>query len=122
MVDCVKLRKLFKIYKDFPKEGCIFYDIHPLMSNAPVRNSILDHYAFIYNGKVDIIVGLESRGYYFAIPLAFQLGIPFVPIRKIGKLPGPVETASYSLEYGNDFDIHFILFLLYSFYFILKRK
>jgi len=92
----------FKEYLDFPSKGVLFRDIHPLMENAPVRKSYLDFLVNRYKGKADIVVGLECRGFYFGIPLAFELGLPFVPLRKAGKLPGEVVSVSYGKEYGKD--------------------
>ncbi len=94
-----------KEYPNFPKKGIIFYDLHPLMANPDARGKILDFLVEKYNNldkKVTCIVAMESRGYYLGIPLADRLGVPFIPLRKPGKLPGKLESVSYGLEYGTD--------------------
>lgn len=89
---------------NFPKEGIIFKDITPLLNNAEARNEVLK--IFIENlpkdVKIDKVVGVESRGFFFGILLAQELGVGFVPIRKKGKLPFDVISATYDLEYGTD--------------------
>eukprot|EP01121_Diplochlamys_sp_Union-15-3_P017756 TRINITY_DN631_c0_g1_i1.p1 TRINITY_DN631_c0_g1~~TRINITY_DN631_c0_g1_i1.p1 ORF type:complete len:193 (-),score=43.06 TRINITY_DN631_c0_g1_i1:67-606(-) len=97
-----QVKDAFSVYPNFPKENIVFYDIHPLLRNEPARKKLLHYYVEKYKGKVDVIVGLESRGYYFGIPVAFELGIPFVPLRKPGKLPGELYSVTYGLEYGSD--------------------
>lgn len=73
----------------------------PLMNDANLRQEVLDYLLERYrNCDITCVVGLESRGYYFGIPLAFALKVPFVPLRKEGKLPGDVESLRYNLEYG----------------------
>ena len=94
--------KIIKKYDDFPKKGMTFYDIHPLLRAVDKRNDVLELYTRLYTDQVDVIVGLESRGYYFALMLADRLQVPFVPIRKAGKLPGEVISEYYVLEYGDD--------------------
>lgn len=71
------------------------------MASPEIREEIFNHLIERYKDKgITAIVGLESRGYYFGIPLAFQLKLPFVPIRKAGKLPGQTYQVEYGLEYG----------------------
>lgn len=97
------VRTLIPSYNDFPKKGVVFYDIHPIMQNAEARTFLVNQLAERYKDeKVDIIVGLESRGYYLGILLAQKMSLPFVPLRKAGKLPGEVISHKYNLEYGND--------------------
>eukprot|EP01117_Protostelium_nocturnum_P008134 TRINITY_DN2902_c0_g1_i1.p1 TRINITY_DN2902_c0_g1~~TRINITY_DN2902_c0_g1_i1.p1 ORF type:complete len:178 (+),score=67.89 TRINITY_DN2902_c0_g1_i1:106-639(+) len=101
--DVQKLRNAIKSYPDFPLKGILFQDIHPLMSDHNLRSIVTGYYEAKYKDKqVDVVVGLESRGYYFGIPLAIALGVPFVPIRKAGKLPGGLERVEYGKEYGKD--------------------
>lgn len=93
---------------DFPIEGILFYDITTLLKNpAALKESIdqvVDHYQ---NTGIDIVVGMESRGFIFGMPVAYQLGVGFAPIRKPGKLPAETISESYDLEYGtNTLEIH----------------
>lgn len=78
-------KNVLRYFKDFPKPGINFVDIHPLMSHPEARAEVMHVLADRYRGKVDAIAGLESRGFYFAVPLACELGLPFVSLRK----PGP---------------------------------
>ena len=97
------LKIVLKEYKDFPKKGINFVDIHPLMLNHYARQLVVDHLIERYKDlKLDGIVCMESRGYYLGIPLAFALKIPFIPLRKAGKLPGKVHSSSFNKEYGSD--------------------
>ncbi len=93
---------------NFPKEGVIFKDITPLLNNAEARKEVIKR--FIENlsdTKIDKVVGIESRGFFFGIMLAEALGVGFVPVRKKGKLPYETFSASYELEYGTDIlEIH----------------
>ncbi len=88
---------------DFPKPGILFKDIMPLLEDVSVRNALLKHLVDQVKGfNPEVIVGIESRGFFLGILLANALNIPFIPIRKKGKLPGEVLSQSYSLEYGTD--------------------
>ena len=93
---------------DFPKTGVIFKDITPLLNDATARKEVINR--FIQNlpdTKIDKVVGIESRGFFFGILLAQELGVGFVPVRKKGKLPFETLSASYELEYGTDIlEIH----------------
>ena len=97
MLDTSKIR----VIPDFPKKGIQFLDITTIMNNADyfqeVFNMLLDMAKEV---KPDVIVGLEARGYFFAPALALALHVPFVPIRKAGKLPYSTYKATYQLEYG----------------------
>ena len=87
---------------DFPKEGILFKDINPIFQDSALCLRIIKHLATYYKDKgLDAIVGVESRGFFFGFPLALELGIPFIPIRKKGKLPGEVLEERYDLEYGS---------------------
>ena len=103
-----RLDKAFREVPNFPKEGINFKDITPLLMDAQLTNGIID--AFInqlYGIKLDAIVGIESRGFLFGFLLANKMGIPFVPIRKVGKLPGETLKYKYDLEYGSaEVEIH----------------
>lgn len=96
------IKAVIRDVPDFPKEGIIFKDITPIMLDAALSNSILDQLTEDYrNQGVDKIAGIESRGFLFGYPLAMRLGIPFVLIRKAGKLPYHKISHSYDLEYGS---------------------
>jgi len=94
-----RIKSLITSHPNFPTQGVTFRDIHPVMTDSESRDTILDILVKRYSGKIDRVVGLESRGYYFGIPLAFALKIPFVPVRKPGKLPGKTFIMEYQLEY-----------------------
>ena len=84
-----KLDKAIRTVPDFPKEGINFKDITPLLIDSELTNGIIDAFINQLNGiQLDAIVGIESRGFLFGFLLANKLNIPFVPIRKVGKLPG----------------------------------
>lgn len=86
---------------DFPKPGIIFKDITPILKDPALCASIVDAFAEKLKGtKIDVIAGVESRGFLFGLMLAIKLGVPFVPIRKAGKLPHTVKQKVYELEYG----------------------
>lgn len=93
---------------DFPTPGIKFYDITTLLNNGKeYRNVINDMLAIAKELKPNVIAALEARGFFFAPALAFELGIPFVPIRKKGKLPAATFSQNYGLEYGSDIiEIH----------------
>lgn len=93
---------------DFPKPGIVYKDITPIFQDPVLSNSILDEMVMTYqNAGVEAIVGLESRGFLFAMPLSLRLGIPFVMIRKKGKLPRACHSVNYALEYGHStIEIH----------------
>ncbi|WDF54481.1 adenine phosphoribosyltransferase [Mucilaginibacter sp. KACC 22063] len=86
---------------DFPKPGIIFKDITPILKDPKLCDAVVD--AFVQqlkNKRVDVVAGIESRGFLFGLSLACKLGVPFVPVRKAGKLPYSVNTKKYELEYG----------------------
>jgi len=93
---------------DFPQAGIVFRDITPLLREAEARRHAIDEMAaYVASRRADAIVGIESRGFLFGMPLADRLGLPFVPVRKPGKLPAAHMSVEYSLEYGNSqLDIH----------------
>ena len=86
---------------DFPEEGVLFRDITPLLANGPAFQELVSLLARRYEGRIDALAGLESRGFILAAPLATTLGLGMLTIRKAGKLPGPVIGVDYALEYGN---------------------
>lgn len=88
---------------DFPKKGIVFKDITPLLADAKGFAETIDRLAEPFVGRgVQIVAGIESRGFLLATPIAYRLGAGVVPIRKKGKLPRAVKSASYALEYGTD--------------------
>ncbi len=88
---------------DFPKKGILFYDITPLMATPEVYNYVIDTMAEkIATYKPTKILAAESRGFFFGPALAMKLNLPFVPVRKKGKLPRPTIDVNYELEYGID--------------------
>jgi adenine phosphoribosyltransferase len=103
-----ELRKKIREIPDFPKPGILFYDITTLLKEpAAYREAIdlmLEPYA---DAGVEIVVGMESRGFIFSAPMAYQLKAGLVPVRKLGKLPAETLTVEYALEYGsNTLEIH----------------
>ena len=93
---------------DFPKKGIVFKDITPVLSDIEtLRISIKEMAAPYMDLNIDVVVGIESRGFIFGAPIADILGSSFVPVRKPGKLPWKTESVSYELEYGEDsLEIH----------------
>jgi len=86
---------------DFPKPGIIFKDITPILKDPILCQNIVEAFAEQLRGiKIDVIAGVESRGFLFGLMLAVKLNVPFVPIRKAGKLPHTVKQKIYELEYG----------------------
>jgi adenine phosphoribosyltransferase len=87
---------------DFPKPGILFKDITPILIDPALCRSITEEFvAIISDQKIDAVVGIESRGFWFGMALAEKLNVPFVPIRKAGKLPYQTVSFEYNLEYGS---------------------
>lgn len=103
-----KLNKTMRDVVDFPSKGIIFKDITPILADIKLYNEAVDSMAEQYkNKKIDKVAGLESRGFIFGISIAQKLGLPFIPIRKKGKLPYKTISTSYALEYGTaSIEIH----------------
>ena len=96
-----KLDKVIRTIPDFPKDGVSFKDITPLLLDSSLTNDIIDEFISRLEGfEIDAIVGVESRGFLFGFLLANKMEIPFIPIRKVGKLPGETIQYKYDLEYG----------------------
>ncbi len=96
------LRRKIREVPDFPKPGIQFYDITTLLKNGDDFREVIDRMAEQVAGKqVDIVVGMESRGFIFSAPLAYKLGAGLVPVRKLGKLPAETIEVEYALEYGS---------------------
>jgi adenine phosphoribosyltransferase len=96
-----KIRSVIRDVPDFPKPGIMFKDITPIMQNPDLSNEILDELVERYKeSAIDAVAGIESRGFLFGYPLAMRLGVPFILIRKKGKLPYEKISCDYDLEYG----------------------
>ncbi|HZS17940.1 MAG TPA: adenine phosphoribosyltransferase [Candidatus Udaeobacter sp.] len=96
-----KLRAAVRDVPDFPKQGIIFKDITPVLSDPALFRASVDLFLERCRARnIDKIVGIDARGFLFGAAVAYELGVGFVPIRKRGKLPFKTEIASYSLEYG----------------------
>lgn len=97
-----KIKSVIRDVADFPKPGIIFKDITPIMLNPKLSQEIIDHLYELYKDQdIDVVAGIESRGFLFGYPLAIKLGVPFVLIRKKGKLPYDKISHDYDLEYGS---------------------
>ncbi len=95
------LRAMIREVPDFPKPGIRFYDITTLLKQGDAFREVIDRMADqVGDTKVDVVVGMESRGFIFSAPLAYKLGAGFVPVRKLGKLPAETIEVEYELEYG----------------------
>jgi len=107
-VNCEELKKLIREVPDFPKKGILFYDITTLLKDKLGFARLIDALAERYLDKeIDLILGMEARGFIFGPALAYRLNAGFVPVRKPGKLPAETAKVSYDLEYGsNTLEIH----------------
>src|SRR5246127_5947053 len=103
-----QLKKLIREVPDFPKKGILFYDITTLLKDKSGYAALIDQLAEHYIGKqVDLILGMEARGFIFGPALAYRLNAGFVPVRKPGKLPAATVKVEYELEYGsNALEVH----------------
>ncbi len=103
-----RLKQLIREVPDFPKPGINFYDITTLLKDKNGFAETVESLSERYRGvPIDVVVGIEARGYFFAPALALALGAGFVPVRKPKKLPGSVRSIEYALEYGTDqLEIH----------------
>jgi len=103
----MRLHSALRQFPDFPSPGILFEDILPIFQNPELHHSLLRALEIsihtTFHHKPDVVVGLEARGFLFGPSLALRMGSAFVPVRKKGKLPGPVHTAVYQKEYGEDF-------------------
>ena len=103
-----QLKKLIREVPDFPKKGILFYDITTLLKDKAGLATLVDRLAEHYlNQQIDLVLGMEARGFIFAPALAYRLNAGFVPVRKPGKLPAETVKFDYSLEYGtNSLEMH----------------
>jgi len=99
-VDIDALRSRIRDIPDFPQPGILFRDITPLLADGPLFHQLIDALQRHYQGQIDTVVAIESRGFIFGAPLAYALGVGVVPVRKAGKLPFTTRSAAYALEYG----------------------
>jgi len=96
------LKSVIRDVPDFPKPGILFKDISTIMLDAELSKEVLAHLKDRYQSEsIDAVAGIESRGFLFGYPLAMELGVPFILIRKKGKLPYKKRSHSYELEYGS---------------------
>jgi adenine phosphoribosyltransferase len=107
-LNCEPLKKLIREVPDFPKKGILFYDITTLLKDklglATLIDALAEHYV---KQEIDLVLGMEARGFIFAPALAYRLNAGFVPLRKPGKLPAATAKFDYALEYGtNTLEIH----------------
>ena len=102
------LHSVIRDVPDFPKEGIVFKDITPLLSDPEVFQQTIDSIANQWTGNnIDVVVGIEARGFIFASALAYKIGAGLVIVRKPGKLPYKTRSVTYDLEYGTDtLEIH----------------
>lgn len=103
-----QLKRLIREVPDFPKKGILFYDITTLLKDrvgfATLVDRLSEHYL---NQNIDLVLGMEARGFIFAPALAYRLNAGFVPVRKLGKLPAETVKFDYALEYGtNSLEMH----------------
>jgi adenine phosphoribosyltransferase len=108
VTDVASLSSLVRDVPDHPEPGIVFKDLTPLLADATGLRTAVDAFVSRHaSGTVDKVVGIEARGFLLAAPVAYLLGAGVVPVRKPGKLPGPVHARSYELEYGsNTLEVH----------------
>ena len=96
-----QIKQAIRDIPDFPKPGIIFKDITPILKDPLLCEAIVDAFVERLKGtRIDAIAGIESRGFLFGLTMATRLGVPFVPVRKAGKLPFTIKQKAYKLEYG----------------------
>ncbi|MGE0681899.1 MAG: adenine phosphoribosyltransferase [Candidatus Binatia bacterium] len=101
------LKRFIRDVPDFPKPGIMFRDITPLLAHGSAWQQTVNHMADQYRGRVDVVLGIESRGFLLGAAVAYTLGCGVAVVRKPGKLPAATFNASYALEYGTDtLEIH----------------
>jgi adenine phosphoribosyltransferase len=97
------LQKLIREVPDYPKPGILFYDLTTLLKDKKGFTGLIDRLCDHYEGhQIDLVAGIEARGFIFAPALAYRLGAGFIPVRKPNKLPAKTAKVSYALEYGTD--------------------
>ena len=98
----MRLEELVRDVPDFPKTGILFRDITPLLIDKSAFRDAVDRVAEPFRGQIDVVVGIESRGFIVGAPVAYALGVGLAVVRKAGKLPAAFFEAKYALEYGTD--------------------
>ncbi|MGL5380714.1 adenine phosphoribosyltransferase [Clostridium sp.] len=99
----MNLKEKIRVIENFPKEGISFKDITTAIGDGEALRYSIDAMAeYLKDKEIDVIVGPEARGFIYGVPLAYAMGIGFVPVRKPGKLPGETVSIDYALEYGTD--------------------
>jgi adenine phosphoribosyltransferase len=96
------LKSLIRDIPDFPKPGILFRDLTPLLLDAPAFRETVERISAPYLKRVDVVVGIESRGFLIGAAVAYHLGVGIAVVRKPGKLPAATYEARYDLEYGSD--------------------
>jgi adenine phosphoribosyltransferase len=100
-----QIRALIRDVPGYPHEPIVFRDITPMLADGSALRDVVEAFARLCEGEsghtIDVVAGMEARGFLLGAPLATRLGVGFVPLRKAGKLPPPVERVSYDLEYGS---------------------
>jgi adenine phosphoribosyltransferase len=96
-----ELRKTIRNVPDFPKPGIQFKDITPILESPVISRAVVREFEKLFEGvKIDAVAGVESRGFLYGLPLAMELNVPFIVMRKKGKLPAQTVSYAYALEYG----------------------
>jgi adenine phosphoribosyltransferase len=111
VASAARIEALIRDVPDFPTPGVMFKDITPLLADGPALAGVVEALAAPHRAgeeaEVDVVVGIEARGFILAAPVAVALGVGFVPIRKVGKLPAAAVSATYELEYGTaEVEVH----------------
>lgn len=103
-----EIKNAVRTVADWPEEGVMFRDIMPLLQNPKIFRKIIDSFVHRYQGTaIDAVAAIDARGFIIGAPLAYELGVPLVPVRKKGKLPFQTVTQSYKLEYGEaEIELH----------------
>jgi len=103
-----EIKQAVRTVADWPEQGVMFRDIMPLLQNPKIFRKIIDSFVYRYQGQpIDAVAAIDARGFIIGAPLAYELGVPLVPVRKKGKLPFQTVTQSYKLEYGEaEIELH----------------
>ncbi len=103
-----EIKQAVRTVADWPEQGVMFRDIMPLLQNPKIFRKIIDSFVHRYQGQpIDAVAAIDARGFIIGAPLAYELGVPLVPVRKKGKLPFQTVTQSYKLEYGEaEIELH----------------
>jgi adenine phosphoribosyltransferase len=96
-----QIKSAIRDIPDFPKPGIVFKDITPILKDPVLCENVVDAFVEQLKGiRIDVVAGVESRGFLFGLTLACKMGVPFIPVRKAGKLPYTIKQKAYKLEYG----------------------